>query len=79
MDQSSVLLVSRVQASLTLVRCINLLERPTSGTIKIDGRDITQLAGKELLEVPGGSVGVTSPEFPFVSAAHCFAQCNVSS
>ena len=25
----------------TLVRCINLLERPTSGSIVIDGKDIT--------------------------------------
>ena len=41
----------------TLVRCINLLERPTSGTIKIDGRDITQLTGKDLLEFRS-SVGI---------------------
>lgn len=34
----------------TLVRCINLLEHPTSGTITIDGRDVTQLSGKDLLE-----------------------------
>ena len=27
----------------TLVRCINLLERPTSGTVRIDGRDMMQL------------------------------------
>ena len=35
----------------TLVRCINLLERPTSGQILIDGRDITGLKGKELLQL----------------------------
>ena len=46
----------------TLVRCINLLERPTSGTIKIDGRDITQLAGKELLEFRS-SVGMIFQNF----------------
>ena len=34
----------------TLVRCINLLERPTSGKIIIDGRDVTDLTGKELLD-----------------------------
>lgn len=33
----------------TLVRCMNLLERPTSGSILIDGIDITQLNKKELL------------------------------
>ena len=32
----------------TLVRTINLLERPTSGTIEVDGRDVTALFGEEL-------------------------------
>ena len=32
----------------TLVRCINLLEQPTSGTVRIDGRDVTDLRGSEL-------------------------------
>ena len=32
----------------TLVRCINLLERPTSGQVLIDGRDITRFSAKEL-------------------------------
>ena len=32
----------------TLVRCINLLERPTSGEVLIDGADITKLTAKEL-------------------------------
>ena len=35
---------------LTLVRCLNLLERPTSGSIIINGRDITSLSEKELRE-----------------------------
>lgn len=34
----------------TLVRCINLLEKPTSGTVKIDGIDITSLGAKQLRE-----------------------------
>lgn len=34
----------------TLVRCINLLERPTSGKVVLDGKDLTQLSKKELLE-----------------------------
>lgn len=33
----------------TLVRCINLLEKPTSGEVIIDGKDITKLPKKELL------------------------------
>ncbi|MEF2846633.1 MAG: methionine ABC transporter ATP-binding protein [Eggerthellaceae bacterium] len=46
----------------TLVRCINLLERPTSGTITIDGRDVTNLSGKELLEFRA-SVGMIFQNF----------------
>ena len=33
----------------TLVRCINLLERPTSGSVIVDGKDLTKLPQKELL------------------------------
>ena len=32
----------------TLMRCINLLEKPTSGRILLHGRDVTGLSGKEL-------------------------------
>ncbi|SFK93271.1 D-methionine transport system ATP-binding protein [Lachnospiraceae bacterium KH1T2] len=32
----------------TLVRCINLLEKPTSGEVKIDGVDLLKLSHKEL-------------------------------
>lgn len=32
----------------TLVRCMNLLERPTSGTVVVDGRDMTALSEREL-------------------------------
>ena len=32
----------------TLVRCLNFLERPTSGTVEIEGRDLSTLSDKEL-------------------------------
>ena len=32
----------------TLVRCINLLERPTAGTVTVDGKEITALTAQEL-------------------------------
>ena len=35
----------------TLVRCINLLERPTTGSVLVDGEDLTQAKKKRLLEV----------------------------
>ena len=34
----------------TLVRCINMLERPTSGEVLIDGKSMTELSQKELRE-----------------------------
>ena len=32
----------------TLVRCLNLLERPTSGTVRVNGKNLTKLSEKEL-------------------------------
>ena len=32
----------------TLVRCINLLERPTAGTVTVDGKEVTALTAQEL-------------------------------
>ena len=32
----------------TLIRMLNLLERPTEGTVTIDGKDLTQISSKEL-------------------------------
>ena len=46
----------------TLVRCINLLERPTSGKILIDGQDITGFSGKRLLELRA-SIGMIFQNF----------------
>lgn len=46
----------------TLVRCLNLLEHPTSGKVIINDRDITNLTGKELLEFRA-SVGMIFQNF----------------
>ena len=32
----------------TLIRCMNFLERPTSGSVKIDGKDLASMSDKEL-------------------------------
>ncbi len=33
----------------TLIRCVNLLERPTTGTVSVDGRELTALSADQLL------------------------------
>ncbi len=35
----------------TLIRCISLLESPSSGSIALDGRDVSQIKGRELQEL----------------------------
>ncbi|MBR2974313.1 MAG: ATP-binding cassette domain-containing protein [Clostridia bacterium] len=35
----------------TLVRCINLLEQPTKGSVIIDGEDLTKVSNKRLLQI----------------------------
>lgn len=35
----------------TLVRCINMLEKPTDGTVLIDGKDIGAMSAKELRDI----------------------------
>ena len=35
----------------TLIRCVNLLERPTSGKIFFDNQEITHLSNRKLIEV----------------------------
>ena len=35
----------------TLVRCINMLERPTEGSVLLDGKDLGKLSEKELRSV----------------------------
>lgn len=46
----------------TLIRCMNLLERPTSGTIEIDGQDVTGLSNQQLRQMRH-SVGMIFQQF----------------
>ena len=34
----------------TLIRCVNLLEKPSFGSVVVDGVDLTQLSGGELVK-----------------------------
>ncbi|MCX7774093.1 MAG: methionine ABC transporter ATP-binding protein [Clostridia bacterium] len=46
----------------TLIRCMNLLERPTEGSVYVDGQDITRLTQKELRALRG-SLGMIFQHF----------------
>ena len=46
----------------TFLRCINLLEKPTSGSVFIDGQDISKITEKELRTVRY-SVGMIFQQF----------------
>ena len=50
----------------TLVRCINLLERPTSGSVIINGVDLTRLSTKELREARK-KIGMIFQQFNLLS------------
>src|SRR5699024_443119 len=51
----------------TLLRCINLLERPTSGEIFIDGTDLTKLSSQDLRKARQ-SIGIIFQGFHLVSS-----------
>jgi D-methionine transport system ATP-binding protein len=49
----------------TLSRCVSFLERPTSGAVRVDGKDFTRLEGPELLAARR-SVGVIFQTAPLL-------------
>ena len=54
----------------TLVRCINLLEKPTEGTVKVEGRELTALSEKELRTVRK-SIGMIFQHFNLLMQRTC--------
>ncbi|MDJ1132307.1 methionine ABC transporter ATP-binding protein [Streptomyces iconiensis] len=59
----------------SLIRCVNLLERPTSGTVTVDGQDLTALAGKgndkragRELRAARGRIGMVFQHFNLLSS-----------
>ncbi len=55
----------------TLVRCINMLERPTCGSVSIDGVDVGGLPPKKL-EIMRRSVGMIFQGFNLLQQRSCF-------
>ena len=51
----------------TLIRCVNLLERPTSGTITVGGQDLTTLSDAELRTARHG-IGMVFQHFNLLSS-----------
>lgn len=50
----------------TLLRCLNLLVRPTSGSVIVDGEDLSTLSGRELLRARR-RIGMIFQEFNLVN------------
>ena len=51
----------------TLVRCINLLNRPTEGTVTVDGKDLMSLTEDQLRETRR-SIGMIFQHFNLLSS-----------
>ncbi|MFD2611169.1 methionine ABC transporter ATP-binding protein [Paenibacillus gansuensis] len=56
----------------TLLRLINLLEQPTSGTVTVDGQELTSLGAKELRQARH-SIGMIFQHFNLLSNETCLA------
>lgn len=55
----------------TLIRCINMLERPSQGSILVDGRDITALNKKELHQARQ-KIGMIFQQFNLLASRNVF-------
>ncbi|TFH87375.1 methionine ABC transporter ATP-binding protein [Billgrantia azerbaijanica] len=56
----------------TLIRCVNLLERPTTGTVSVDGRELTGLSGQALNAARHG-IGMIFQHFNLLTNRTVFA------
>ncbi|HPF20759.1 MAG TPA: methionine ABC transporter ATP-binding protein [Syntrophomonas sp.] len=55
----------------TLIRCINMLEKPTAGTIRVDGQNISTLDKKDLREARQ-KIGMIFQQFNLLSSRTVF-------
>ena len=55
----------------TLIRCVNMLERPTSGQVLVGGRDLTKMNDKELTRARRG-IGMIFQHFNLLSSRTVF-------
>ncbi|MCG8158445.1 methionine ABC transporter ATP-binding protein MetN [Brenneria goodwinii] len=55
----------------TLIRCVNLLERPTQGTVLVDGQDLTKLSENQLTQARR-QIGMIFQHFNLLSSRTVF-------
>ena len=55
----------------TLIRCVNLLERPTEGSVQVDGQELTALSEKELTRARR-QIGMIFQHFNLLSSRTVF-------
>ncbi len=55
----------------TLIRCVNMLERPTNGSVIVDGVDLTKLSSKQLSEARR-NIGMIFQHFNLLSSRTVF-------
>lgn len=55
----------------TLIRCVNLLERPSSGSVEVNGKELMALSDKELRKVRHG-IGMVFQHFNLLSTRTVF-------
>ncbi|MCM3728965.1 methionine ABC transporter ATP-binding protein [Neobacillus cucumis] len=56
----------------SLIRCVNLLERPTSGKVIVDGHDLTALSVKEVRKIKK-NIGMVFQHFNLLNSKTVFA------
>lgn len=55
----------------TLIRCVNLLERPTSGSIAVEGEELTTMSSRALRQVRH-NIGMVFQHFNLLSTRHVY-------
>ncbi|GKW48146.1 methionine ABC transporter ATP-binding protein [Halomonas sp. NCCP-2165] len=56
----------------TLIRCVNLLERPSTGSVRVDGQELTELSGPALNQARH-QIGMIFQHFNLLSSRSVFA------
>ena len=61
----------------TLIRCINMLEAPTSGSVIVNGTDLTTLSKSDLRKARK-DIGMIFQHFNLLSSRTVYDECGIS-